>query len=189
MRWLDCITYSMDVSLGELQALEATQGAPRYPRRNSGGERSPLLPLEVRPDSPGEHGMHAQRFVWAARQPLGNAALGMCVEPAGLCGRCKTISTLHSKPSHPCSDETVSTGCGLRRPVRQEQQQANIPGQEGLDRRQKQKWPQSRSTGTQLTSQASVTHTDPGTTAMPPSSAGPDSAQAPRAGQLGLRVP
>ena len=33
--------------------LEATQGAPRYPRRDSGGERSPLLPLEARSDSPG----------------------------------------------------------------------------------------------------------------------------------------
>ena len=40
-----------------LDSLEATQGAPRYPRRDSGGERSPLLPLEARPDSPGEHGM------------------------------------------------------------------------------------------------------------------------------------
>ena len=36
-----------------LDSLEATQGAPRYPRRDSGGERSPLLPLEARPDSPG----------------------------------------------------------------------------------------------------------------------------------------
>ena len=34
-----------------------TQGAPRYPRRDSGGKRSLLLPLEARPDSPGEHGM------------------------------------------------------------------------------------------------------------------------------------
>ena len=35
-------------------ALEAAQGAPREPRRDSRGERSPWLPLETRPDSPGE---------------------------------------------------------------------------------------------------------------------------------------
>ena len=33
--------------------LEAAQGAPRDPRRDSRGERSPWLPLETRPDSPG----------------------------------------------------------------------------------------------------------------------------------------
>ena len=33
------------------------QGAPRDPRRDSSGERSPWLPLETRPDSPGEPGM------------------------------------------------------------------------------------------------------------------------------------
>ena len=32
--------------------LEAAQGAPRDPRRDSRGERSPWLPLETRPDSP-----------------------------------------------------------------------------------------------------------------------------------------
>ena len=32
-------------------ALEAAQGAPRDPRRDSRGERSPWLPLETRPDS------------------------------------------------------------------------------------------------------------------------------------------
>ena len=37
-------------------ALEAAQGAPRAPRRDSRGERSPWLPLETRPDSPGEPG-------------------------------------------------------------------------------------------------------------------------------------
>ena len=31
---------------------EAAQGAPRDPRRDSRGERSPWLPLETRPDSP-----------------------------------------------------------------------------------------------------------------------------------------
>ena len=36
-----------------LDSLEATQWPPRDPRRGSRGERSPLLPLEVRPDSPG----------------------------------------------------------------------------------------------------------------------------------------
>ena len=39
-----------------LDSLEATQGAPRDPRRDSRGERSPWLP-ETRPDSPGEPGM------------------------------------------------------------------------------------------------------------------------------------
>ena len=40
-----------------LDSLEAAQGAPRDPRRDSRGERSPWLPLETRPDSPGEPGM------------------------------------------------------------------------------------------------------------------------------------
>ena len=33
--------------------LQLCQGAPRDPRRDSRGERSPWLPLETRPDSPG----------------------------------------------------------------------------------------------------------------------------------------
>ena len=37
-----------------LDSLVATHGAPRDPRRDSRGERSPWLPLETRPDSPGE---------------------------------------------------------------------------------------------------------------------------------------
>ena len=41
MRWLEGITDSMDM------ALEAAQGAPRDPRRDSRGERSPWLPLEI----------------------------------------------------------------------------------------------------------------------------------------------
>ena len=36
-----------------LDSLEAAQLAPRDPRRDSRGERSPWLPLETRPDSPG----------------------------------------------------------------------------------------------------------------------------------------
>ena len=40
-----------------LDSLEAAQGAPRDPRRDSRGERSPWLPLETRPDSPGQPGM------------------------------------------------------------------------------------------------------------------------------------
>ena len=40
-----------------LDSLEAAQGAPRDPRRDSRGERSPWLPLETRPDSRGEPGM------------------------------------------------------------------------------------------------------------------------------------
>ena len=39
--------------LGE-DSLEAAQGAPRDQRRDLRGERSPWLPLETRPDSPGE---------------------------------------------------------------------------------------------------------------------------------------
>ena len=38
------------------EALEATQGAPTDPRRDSRGEWSVLLPLEVTPDSLGESG-------------------------------------------------------------------------------------------------------------------------------------
>ena len=37
--------------LQRLLTLEAAQGAPRDPRRDSRGERSPWLPLETRPDS------------------------------------------------------------------------------------------------------------------------------------------
>ena len=46
-----------------LDSLEATQGAPRDPRRHSRGERSPWLPLETRPDSPGEPGMQPRPFI------------------------------------------------------------------------------------------------------------------------------
>ena len=42
-----------------LDSLEAAQGAPRDPRRDSRGERSPWLPLETRPDSPGALWMKA----------------------------------------------------------------------------------------------------------------------------------
>ena len=41
-------------------ALEAAQGAARDPRRDSKVERSPWLPLETRPDSPGEPGMRSE---------------------------------------------------------------------------------------------------------------------------------
>ena len=40
-----------------LDSLEAAQGAPRDPRRDSRGERTPWLPLETRPDSQEEPGM------------------------------------------------------------------------------------------------------------------------------------
>ena len=40
-----------------LDSLEATQWAPRDPRGGSRGERSPLLPLEAKPDSPVESGV------------------------------------------------------------------------------------------------------------------------------------
>ena len=36
-----------------LDSLEAAQGAPRDPRRDSRGERSLFIPFETRPDSPG----------------------------------------------------------------------------------------------------------------------------------------
>ena len=42
---------------------ESAQGAPRDPRRDSRGERSPWLPLETRPDSPGEPGMQPRASV------------------------------------------------------------------------------------------------------------------------------
>ena len=42
--------------------LEAAQGAPRDPRRDSRGERSPWLPLETRPDSPGSQ--HCGWYLW-----------------------------------------------------------------------------------------------------------------------------
>ena len=42
-----------------LDSLEATQWAPRDTCRGSRREWSPLLPLEKRPDSPGEYGMPA----------------------------------------------------------------------------------------------------------------------------------
>ena len=45
-----------------VDSLEAAQGAPRDPRRDSRGERSPWLPLETRPDSPGEPGMQPRAF-------------------------------------------------------------------------------------------------------------------------------
>ena len=51
-----------------LDSLEATQGAPRYQRRDSGGERSPLLPLEVRPDSPGEMGCNPEILVFPGEE-------------------------------------------------------------------------------------------------------------------------
>ena len=51
--------YSLKVKR-KLDSLEATQGAPGYQRLDSGGERSPLLPLETRPESPGESGMQAR---------------------------------------------------------------------------------------------------------------------------------
>ena len=40
-----------------LDTLESTQWAPRDPCRDLRGKRSPLLPLQASPDSPGESGM------------------------------------------------------------------------------------------------------------------------------------
>ena len=46
------ITSPLSKRKRRLDSLEAAQGAPRDPRRDSRGERSPWLPLETRPDSP-----------------------------------------------------------------------------------------------------------------------------------------
>ena len=54
-----------------LVSLWATQWAPRDTRRDSRGERSPLLPLEVRPDSPGESGMQPRDPCRPWREKLG----------------------------------------------------------------------------------------------------------------------
>ena len=54
-----------------LDSLEAAQGAPRDPRRDSRGERSPWLPLETRPDSPGESGMETRDLCLPLRGILG----------------------------------------------------------------------------------------------------------------------
>ena len=42
---------------GNPKTLDAAQGAPRDPRRDSRGERSPWHPLETRPDSQGVAGL------------------------------------------------------------------------------------------------------------------------------------
>ena len=54
-----------------LDPVEGTQWAPREPRRDSRGERSPLLPLETRPDSPGESGMQPRDPCHPWREKLG----------------------------------------------------------------------------------------------------------------------
>ena len=54
-----------------LDSLEATQWAPRDPRRGSRGECSPLLPLEARPDSKGESGVQSRDACLPLRGLLG----------------------------------------------------------------------------------------------------------------------
>ena len=61
-----------------LDSLEAAQGAPRDPRRDSRGERSPWLPLETRPDSPGEPGMQPRDpcLPWRGKLGPGHTSRG-----------------------------------------------------------------------------------------------------------------
>ena len=54
-----------------LDTLESTQWAPRYPCRDLRGKWSPLLPLEARPDSPGESGMETRDLCLPLRGILG----------------------------------------------------------------------------------------------------------------------
>ena len=56
--------------------LEAAQGAPRAPRRDSRGERSPWLPLETRPDSP----RHFHFSLSCIGEGNGNPLLCSCLE-------------------------------------------------------------------------------------------------------------
>ena len=56
MAWR-AITGPLSKRKRRLDSLEAAQRVPRDPRRVSRGERSAWLPLETRPDSPGEPGM------------------------------------------------------------------------------------------------------------------------------------
>ena len=51
--------------------------APKYTRRDSRGERSPWLPLETRPDSPGEPGMQPRDPCRPWREKLGGAFSGV----------------------------------------------------------------------------------------------------------------
>ena len=78
-----------------LDSLEAAQGAPRDPRRDSRGERSTWLPLETRPDSPGEPGMQPR--------PVGEGTT-----------RRGTATPVH-RPQRPAGSTHSSTSC-LRPP-------------------------------------------------------------------------
>ena len=53
-----------------LDSLEAAQGAPRAPRGDSREERSPWLPLETRPDSPGDETGLILRCAGKVRNPF-----------------------------------------------------------------------------------------------------------------------
>ena len=60
------ITSPLSKLKSRLDSVEAAQGAPTDPCRDSRGERSPWLPLETRSDSLGEPGMQPRDacFPW-----------------------------------------------------------------------------------------------------------------------------
>ena len=72
----DCLTWrAIPSPLSKLKrrlnTLESTHWAPRDPCRDFRGTWSPLLPLEARPDSPGESGMESRDLCLPLRGILG----------------------------------------------------------------------------------------------------------------------
>ena len=52
--YLSMDTFTVNIISNVTMNMGLTQGAPRDPRRDSRGERSPWLPLETSPESPGD---------------------------------------------------------------------------------------------------------------------------------------